>query len=564
MTAFHVYVEGPVDRTPEGIELLAVAISKKYGLGIPDLIKRMTAGRFRVKANIDAATADAYARALEEVGARVKVEEATPTMPTGTPVVAPIIQTKSGPVLAAAAPAEAPRKKEPTIPGEKGRAGRYSVSPPLSSARTPVPAPTPAQGVPPPRSKAPSNAPAPSSGPPREPPREAHPKSQLMPPSRVPPPTTPPPLPGSEHLNTTSPPPRDRIGSASVAPVPRSAASTHPPVSGGYSSARPEPVAETKERSGGTSVPPPSTSRSTLPPPNAPRSNASSLPPANAPRSNSSSLPPQNATSAKNAPFQSGLSAAYSQELPQAADLGSLGDLSLSSLDGDDASAGPEGSFGPPPSPGMPASIGPPPGPAATFTSRPSTTPAAPTPPKPFGSRDVPLDMFAPPDAEEAQQEVALAVDDVRPKKTTLPPTRTQTPASPPLGASSMPSMRKAPKSQGAAMGGVSAPETPRSRIIAGVVLSIILGFIPAHFIAASRESTAFAKIDAQIVATQAAADTPEMYEALDAFRATQLEKKQSERRSIALVSMLIWAVVGAGLGYVWFRRIPWDRMPNA
>jgi len=552
MAAFHVYVEGPVDRSPAGIERLAEAISKKYGLPVPDLVKRMTAGRFRVKANIDAATADAYARALEEVGARVKVEEATPTMPTGTPVVAPTAPPKSGPIpdaarTAAPPTADAPRKKEPTIPGEKGRAGRYSVSPPLSSARTPVPATTPPHAMP--RTKAPSSAPAPTT--PRDPPREAHPKSQLMPPSRVPPPTSPPPIAGSEHLNSTVPPPRERIGSASVAPVPRSAATSHQPVSGGYSSARPEPVVESKERSGGTSVPPPTGARNPSP----------SLPPATAARNPSASLPPANA--AKNAPFQSGLSAAYSQELPLSADLGALGadSLSLSSLDGNDASDGHAGSFGPPPSPGMPASIGPPPAPAATF--KPTLPPPTAAGPKPPGNRAVALDMFAPPDAEEANQVVSLAIEDERPKKPTLAP-RDKAPTSPSLSTAALPSMKKAPRSQGAAMGGVSAPETPRSRIIAGVVLAIIIGFIPAHLIASSRESKAFAKIDANIVATQSAADTPEMYEALDAFRATQLEKKQSERRSIALVSMLIWAVVGAGIGYVWFRRIPWDRMPRA
>jgi hypothetical protein len=26
---------------------------------------------------------------------------------------------------------------------------------------------------------------------------------------------------------------------------------------------------------------------------------------------------------------------------------------------------------------------------------------------------------------------------------------------------------------------------------------------------------------------------------------------------------MLIWALVAAGAGYVWFRRIPWDRAPR-
>jgi len=493
-----------------------VAISKKFGLPVPDLVKRMTAGRFRVKANIDAATADAYARSLEEVGARVKVEEAHPTPPS-VPVVAapppPVPAAASVPVSAASL-AEPPRKKGPTLPGEKpSRSGRYSVNPPRSSSST---------AVPPPRSKSPSAAPNPApSPPPAPPPREGHPSSTLMP----------------------------------VAPADAAAAR-----------------AAKTERSGSTSLPP-ATERSgstSLPPANAPRAGSSSLPPATE-RSGSTSLPPANAartsspslspTNAKNAPFQSGLSAAYSQEIPVAADLGSLGSLSLSSLDGnDDSSPAPSGSFGPP-STGMPASIGPAPEPAVKFTSRSGTTPAAGTPAKPPSAQSAPLDMFAPPDAEEAEQNVELAVDE-RPKKQTTAPARSQT--SPVLAAPTPPAMRRQAHSQGTVAGGVSAPEMPRARIAAGVGLAIILGFIPAHLIASMREDKAFQKIDAQIVATQTAADTPEMYAALDSFRAAQLARKESERRSIALTSMLIWGVVAVGLGYVWFRRIPWDRVPGA
>ena len=160
--------------------------------------------------------------------------------------------------------------------------------------------------------------------------------------------------------------------------------------------------------------------------------------------------------------------------------------------------------------------------------------------------------MFAPPDAEEAEQIVNLAPSEARPE-----PKPAQTPA---LG---VPKTLRKPPVQGVTMGGVAVPETPRSRIIAGVVLAILIGFVPAHLIASMRETSAFQKIDDQITATQAAADTPEMYATLDAFRAAQLDRKESERRSIALTSMLIWAVVAAGVGYVWFRRIPWDRPPR-
>ncbi len=53
---------------------------------------------------------------------------------------------------------------------------------------------------------------------------------------------------------------------------------------------------------------------------------------------------------------------------------------------------------------------------------------------------------------------------------------------------------------------------------------------------------------------------TPEDYVALDKLRVSQLERKHDERRNIALLALLIWGAAGAGVAYVWFRRIPWDR----
>lgn len=482
MAAFHVYVEGPVERTPDGIERLAVAISKKYGLPVPDLIKRMTAGRFRVKANVDAATADAYARALEEVGARVKVEDAHPTHPS-TPVAPPEPATRTAPPAA-----EQPRTKAPTLPGEKpSRGGYYSVSPPPSAAR----------------SKTPSTGPM----------RAAHERSQL--------------LPARGAAPSEPPPARDQL---ELAP-PRQPAT--PPID--LPPPRPNP---------GSSAP-----ATAARPLGSERPGSSSLPPATSPRPAASSLPPQSAQRAGASAFQSGLSAAYSQQIPVATDLGAIGDdvWSLSTLDGNDAIAGSEDSFGPP-SPGMAASIGPAPEPpAATFAPKPMTPPVA----------DTPLDLFRPPDAEEAEQQVDLAVESA-----SAPRTRGNKPTTPPL--SPTPAMRKAPVSQGVSMGGTAAGEMPRARLAAGIFLAILLGFLPAHLIASMREGSAFKKIDDQINAAQSAADTPEMYAALDPFRDAQLARKESERRSIALQSLLIWAVFAAGLGYVWFRVIPWDRTSGA
>ena len=71
---FHVYVEGPTGNGVAAVRALADAMARRYGLSAQDLISRFARGRFRVKSNIDRRTADTYARDLEAIGARVKVE----------------------------------------------------------------------------------------------------------------------------------------------------------------------------------------------------------------------------------------------------------------------------------------------------------------------------------------------------------------------------------------------------------------------------------------------------------------------------------------------------------
>jgi hypothetical protein len=95
---------------------------------------------------------------------------------------------------------------------------------------------------------------------------------------------------------------------------------------------------------------------------------------------------------------------------------------------------------------------------------------------------------------------------------------------------------------------------------VTGVLLAIVIGFIPAHIITSVREGSAFKAIDDRVVAAQRAAAPDAELSALDEMRATELANKRSSRRNIAMLSMLIWALVGTGVGYVWFRRIPWDR----
>lgn len=424
MATFHVYVEGAVDPSADGVRKLAQAISQRYGLPAADLLTRLGAGRFRVKANVDKVTAETYSRALQEVGARVTIEEA------------------------------------------------------LERAKSDV----------------------------------------------------------SGRTASTSLPPMNLRGSTQ--PPPRSQPSTPP---------------ATAPRASSPALPA-----------NPTRPGASSLPPANrtstpglgtAQRSGASSLPPANASRAPQPPMQSGLAAAFSTggraQSESGFDALGSGALSLSSVDGQDeepASSG--GAFAPPPEPI-----------AVTLADDPP-------PPKPAAkaakAASQPLDLFAPPDAEEAEAKVELATDEIehRAKKMSTPPAGVPVGTPPqPTSAPNTPAMRRSqPSIQPPSMSEArtSAGDMPRGRFAAGVFLSILIGFVPAHFVAATRESTAFNKIDATVTSTQNSVEDEDGYRALDGFRDAQLSKKKSERNTIAWQSMLIWAVVGAGAAYVYFRRIPW------
>lgn len=288
----------------------------------------------------------------------------------------------------------------------------------------------------------------------------------------------------------------------------------------------------------------------------------------------------------------SGMAAAFA-ELPVSADLGALdmsgGPLSLSSVGGDAVA---------PARDGMAAAAG-----GGAFAP-PLGQSAARARPK-----DVPVDLFAPPDIAEQQAMFELAVDEDE-LKARQQQALTHEQAGAQSGAAAQPragaqpgavahqlagrqqqagpqalvaaSSLIAPMSSGRQPGATAAPmpydgggdgreqgattllgavrEAPRGRLVMGVVLAIVVGFVPVHLIARSREVAAFAAVDRGVEARQAAVDSPEAYAALDGFRGAQLEKKLDAKRSIAITSLLLWALIAAGLGYVWFRRVPWAR----
>ena len=76
--------------------------------------------------------------------------------------------------------------------------------------------------------------------------------------------------------------------------------------------------------------------------------------------------------------------------------------------------------------------------------------------------------------------------------------------------------------------------------------------------IARAREQSLYSDIDHRVDAAQSLVTTQDEYAALDKRRESFLAEKSDARRNIAILAFLIWAAAGAGIAYVWFRRIPW------
>lgn len=378
---FHVFVEGPTDPSPEAHEKLAAVMSERYGLPIADVKTRLAKGRFRVKANVDRATADMYLSDLGAVGAKVKIEEAKASSP--------------------------------------------SLPVPSTTA-------TPAAGLP---------------------------------------------------AATPSAPPATGLRTAT------------------------SPVAAT---------------------------------------------PPKGVT---NPPFASGLAAAF-EPSNAAQDLGALGgdsgSFALSSVDGHESSTATDSPFN--------ASFGPP------AEAPPKPAPRAQTP-KPIEQEAG--DMFAPPDAEDDNQKVEIAADEIADqarRRSSATPRSSAPPPSVPVVATPQLQRKQTtavatgnhPVTALAPRGRLGPLSEPRNRFALGVFVMILLGFVPTHFIATFREHDAFRKIDDKYVTDAANAIDPPTWSALDE---PALRDKKSAQKDIMLTSLAMWALFAAGIGYVWFRRVPWDKL---
>lgn len=260
------------------------------------------------------------------------------------------------------------------------------------------------------------------------------------------------------------------------------------------------------------------------------------------------------ATPVPSSDLASGLAAAFSAAPPQA-DLGALAGtasgLALASLDGEDAPSA-SGSFDAPPEPAPPV---------VNITSKPKSGEGG----RPKRAPSKALDLFAPPDAGDQELKVELATDEVEErarKQASAPAEIAPGAAAAAAAASSLPSMRRASAASidtpSAGPGIAARPrQFSRNHFAAGVVIALVIGFIPAHLLASAREKSAFAEIDAKVTALQDGADSTETYLALDVAREKLLDEKQSRRTMIALTSMLLWAVISAGVGFAFVRFVP-------
>src|SRR5690349_3677447 len=88
--AYHVYVDGTRDRSPMAVARVAASMALRYGLAPAELEARLLRGRFKVKSGVDRATAETYARDLEELGVIcVVTDQAGKTVDMNAPAAAP-------------------------------------------------------------------------------------------------------------------------------------------------------------------------------------------------------------------------------------------------------------------------------------------------------------------------------------------------------------------------------------------------------------------------------------------------------------------------------------------
>lgn len=144
---FNVYIERARAETPDAAAKLAQAMAAHYGIDAAAVAQRLAVGRFRVKGNVDRATADAFAADLVKLGAVVKVEraeEATPPPPAAPEGKAKRNRTPpTGVKIPSPVSLQQPRVAAPVVKPEGTPAPKPAAKPTPAPTPTPTPAPTP-------------------------------------------------------------------------------------------------------------------------------------------------------------------------------------------------------------------------------------------------------------------------------------------------------------------------------------------------------------------------------------------------------------------------------------
>ncbi len=100
-----------------------------------------------------------------------------------------------------------------------------------------------------------------------------------------------------------------------------------------------------------------------------------------------------------------------------------------------------------------------------------------------------------------------------------------------------------------------------RGAFVTGVATAMLAGFLIAHVVGVIQESHAYPSARKELLASYAEATDASSHAGLASIRESTLDLIHSRQTKIATTSLLIWVVVSAVIGFVWFRLIGWERL---
>ncbi len=102
--------------------------------------------------------------------------------------------------------------------------------------------------------------------------------------------------------------------------------------------------------------------------------------------------------------------------------------------------------------------------------------------------------------------------------------------------------------------------DSPRARFVAGIALAFLVGLIPALIFASWRSGSAYDEIKGDLEAEYASADTPDSWATLESARDDARALLASRQQRVAVGAFMVWLAAAAGVGFVWFRLVDWER----